>query len=136
MLWLNCPQHSKETKNTLLKSFAHSPHEKHNILAPPILPSIKLVKSSEMPMIEPILDIVLSKRLQLSSVLFHLSSINQIDKALLTSADVSKCCTETQPKTTNSKQCRCRSTVDRKISLERPESRKKHRGLSLVPLYL
>ena len=31
--------------------------------------------------------------------------------ALRTSADISKCCTETQPKTPNSKQCRCRSTV-------------------------
>uniref|UniRef100_A0A8C8IXU9 Uncharacterized protein n=1 Tax=Oncorhynchus tshawytscha TaxID=74940 RepID=A0A8C8IXU9_ONCTS len=30
------------------------------------------------------------------------------------SADISKCCTETQPKTPNSKQCRCRSTVARK----------------------
>ena len=30
--------------------------------------------------------------------------------ALRTSADISKCCTETQPKTPNSKQCRCRST--------------------------
>jgi hypothetical protein len=29
--------------------------------------------------------------------------------ALRTSADISKCCTETQPKTPNSKQCRCRS---------------------------
>jgi hypothetical protein len=27
--------------------------------------------------------------------------------ALRTSADISKCCTETQPKTPNSKQCRC-----------------------------
>ena len=31
--------------------------------------------------------------------------------ALRTSADISKCCTETQPKTPNSKQCRCKSTV-------------------------
>jgi hypothetical protein len=30
--------------------------------------------------------------------------------ALRTSADISKCCTETQPKTPNSKQCRCKST--------------------------
>uniref|UniRef100_A0A8C7D2K3 Tensin 2a n=1 Tax=Oncorhynchus kisutch TaxID=8019 RepID=A0A8C7D2K3_ONCKI len=30
--------------------------------------------------------------------------------SLRTSADISKCCTETQPKTPNSKQCRCRST--------------------------
>uniref|UniRef100_A0A673YYD3 Coiled-coil domain containing 88C n=1 Tax=Salmo trutta TaxID=8032 RepID=A0A673YYD3_SALTR len=43
--------------------------------------------------------------------------------ALLTSADISKCCTETQPKTPNSKQCRCRSTVTRKNSLERPKPR-------------
>ena len=47
--------------------------------------------------------------------------------ALRTSADISKCCTETQPKTPNSKQCRCRSTVARKNSLERPERRKKPR---------
>ena len=33
--------------------------------------------------------------------------------ALLTSADISKCCTETQPKTPNSKYCRCRSMVAR-----------------------
>ena len=43
---------------------------------------------------------------------------------LLTSADVTKCCTETQPKTPNSKQCRCRSMVARKNTLERPEPRK------------
>ena len=47
--------------------------------------------------------------------------------ALRTSADISKCCTETQPKTPNSKQCRCRSTVARKNSLERPKPRKKPR---------
>uniref|UniRef100_A0A8C7D1T2 Neuronal calcium sensor 1 n=1 Tax=Oncorhynchus kisutch TaxID=8019 RepID=A0A8C7D1T2_ONCKI len=47
--------------------------------------------------------------------------------ALLTSADISKCCTETQPKTPNSKQCRRRSTVARKNSLERPKPRKKPR---------
>ena len=47
--------------------------------------------------------------------------------ALLTSADISKCCTETQPKTPNSKQCRCRSTVARKNSIERPQPRKKPR---------
>ena len=41
--------------------------------------------------------------------------------AILTSADISKFCTETQPKTPNSKQCRCRSTVTRKNSLERPK---------------
>ena len=44
--------------------------------------------------------------------------------ALRTSADISKCCTETQPKTPNSKQCMCRSTVARKNSLERPKPRK------------
>ena len=47
--------------------------------------------------------------------------------ALRTSADIPKCCTETKPKTPNSKQCRCRITVARKNSLERPEPRKKHR---------
>ena len=47
--------------------------------------------------------------------------------ALRTSADISKCCTETQPKTPNSKQYRCRSTVARKNSRERPEPRKKPR---------
>ena len=40
---------------------------------------------------------------------------------------LSKCCTETQPKTPNSKQCMCRSTVARKNSLERPKPRKKPR---------
>jgi hypothetical protein len=49
-------------------------------------------------------------------------SIKCIYKALLTSADVTKCYTETQPKTPNSKQCRCRT-----ISLKRQESRKKPR---------
>ena len=34
---------------------------------------------------------------------------------------------ETQPKTPNNKQCRCRSTVARKNSLERPKPRKKPR---------
>ena len=52
--------------------------------------------------------------------------MNCIYIALLTSA-VSKCCTETQPKILNSKQCRCRSVVARKNSLERPEPRKKPR---------
>ena len=47
--------------------------------------------------------------------------------ALCTSDNISKCCTETQPKTPNSKQCRCRSTVARKNSLERPKPRKKPR---------
>ena len=54
-------------------------------------------------------------------------SIKCISKAHLTSADVTKCCTETQPKAPNSKQCRCRSTVARKNSLERPEPRKNPR---------
>ena len=56
-----------------------------------------------------------------------MSQIKCIYIALLTSADISKCCTETQPKTPNSKQCRCRSTVARKNSLEGPEPRKKPR---------
>jgi hypothetical protein len=58
-----------------------------------------------------------------------LTSINQSHvfiKLFFTSADVTKCCTETQPKTPNSKQCRC-STVARKNSLEREEPRKKPR---------
>ena len=54
-------------------------------------------------------------------------SIKCIYKALFTLADVTKCCTETQPKTQNSKQCRCRSTVTGKNSLERKEPRKKPR---------
>uniref|UniRef100_A0A8C7C911 [histone H3]-lysine(4) N-trimethyltransferase n=1 Tax=Oncorhynchus kisutch TaxID=8019 RepID=A0A8C7C911_ONCKI len=37
--------------------------------------------------------------------------IKCIHIALCTSADISKCCTETQPKTPNSKQCRCRSKL-------------------------
>jgi hypothetical protein len=57
----------------------------------------------------------------------HVLVFKCIYKARLTSADVTKCCTETQPKTPNSKQCRCRSTVARKNSLERPEFRKKPR---------
>ncbi|CDQ92596.1 unnamed protein product, partial [Oncorhynchus mykiss] len=55
------------------------------------------------------------------------SQVKFIYIALRTSADISKCCTETQPKTPNSKQCRCRSTVARKNSLERPKPRKKPR---------
>ena len=55
----------------------------------------------------------------------QVNTIKCIYKALLTSADVTKCCTETQPKTTNSQQCRCRSAVARKNSLERPGPRKK-----------
>ena len=54
-------------------------------------------------------------------------SIKCIYKSLFTSTDVTKCYTETQPKTTNSKQCRCRSTVARKNSIERQEPRKKPR---------
>ena len=59
------------------------------------------------------------------------SSVTQITLihiALRTSADISKWCTETQPKTPNSKQCRCRSTVARKKnSLERSKPMKKPR---------
>ena len=51
--------------------------------------------------------------------------INQSN--VFTSADVPKCYTETKPKTPNSKQCRCRSTVARKKTLERHEPRKKPR---------
>ncbi|CDQ92254.1 unnamed protein product [Oncorhynchus mykiss] len=63
-------------------------------------------------------------------LLFNLCLINKIKFiyiALRTSADISKCCTETQPKTPNSKPCRCRSTVARKNSLGRPKLRKKPR---------
>ena len=52
---------------------------------------------------------------------------NVFIKPFFTSADVTKCCTETQPKTPNSKQCRCRSTVARKNSVEIPEPRNKPR---------
>uniref|UniRef100_A0A8C8HDH1 Sema domain-containing protein n=1 Tax=Oncorhynchus tshawytscha TaxID=74940 RepID=A0A8C8HDH1_ONCTS len=38
-------------------------------------------------------------------------SCSPAQNSLRTSADISKCCTETQPKTPNSKQCRCRSTM-------------------------
>jgi hypothetical protein len=41
----------------------------------------------------------------------------------LRTADISKCCTENQPKTSNSKQCRCRSTVAKKNSLEKLKPR-------------
>ena len=47
-------------------------------------------------------------------------SIKYIYKALFTSADVTKCYTETQPKTPNSKQCRRRSK--RKKPREEPSS--------------
>ncbi|CDQ91927.1 unnamed protein product [Oncorhynchus mykiss] len=40
---------------------------------------------------------------------------------------ISQCCTETQPRTPNSKQCTCRSTVARENSLERQEPRMKPR---------
>jgi hypothetical protein len=56
-----------------------------------------------------------------------MNQIKCIYIALCTSADISKCCTEAQPKTPNSKQCRCRSTVARKNSIERPKTRKKPR---------
>jgi hypothetical protein len=59
--------------------------------------------------------------------IFYSYQIKLIYIALLTSADISKCCRETQPKTPNSKQCRCRSTVACKNSLERPKPRKKPR---------
>ena len=68
---------------------------------------------------------------QLSAHIFQQTIINQsikcIYKALFTLAGITKCCSETQPKTSNSKQCRCRSTVARKNSLERQEPRKKPR---------
>jgi hypothetical protein len=51
-------------------------------------------------------------------------SIKYIYEALFTSADVTKCYKEIQPKTPNSKQCRCRCTVARKNSLEWQEPRK------------
>jgi hypothetical protein len=57
----------------------------------------------------------------------ELDQIKCIYIALLTSADISKCCTETQPKTPNSKQCMCRSTGASKNSLERLKLRKKPR---------
>ena len=65
----------------------------------------------------------------MTAVHFNLTikSIKYFYKVLLTSADVTKCCSETQPKTPNSKQCRYRSTVARKKSLERPIPRKKPR---------
>ena len=56
-----------------------------------------------------------------------LNQIKCIYIAFRTSADISKCCTETQHKTPNSKQCRCWSTLARKNSLERPKPRKKPR---------
>ena len=57
----------------------------------------------------------------------NLIKINCIYIALLTSADISKCCTETQPKTPNSKQRKSSSSGARKNSLERPKPRKKPR---------
>jgi hypothetical protein len=53
-----------------------------------------------------------------------LGSIKCIYKALL---HHTKCYTEIQPKTPNSKQCSCRNTVVRKNSLERLETTKKPR---------
>jgi hypothetical protein len=57
--------------------------------------------------------------------------ITFIYKALFTSVYVTKCYTETQPKSPISKQCRCRSTVARKNSLESQEPRRKQRGQAL-----
>ncbi|CDQ95978.1 unnamed protein product, partial [Oncorhynchus mykiss] len=77
------------------------------------------------------LGVWLDCKLSFQTHIKHLQSksnqIKFIYIALRTSADISKCCTETQPKTPNSKQCRCRSTVARKNSLERPKPRKKPR---------
>ena len=64
---------------------------------------------------------------QVAVVKSNQNQIKCIYLALRTSADISKCCTETQPKTPNCKQCRCGSTVARKNSLERPKPRKKPR---------
>ena len=56
------------------------------------------------------------ERVSLNRLLRHTHIVNQsnsikcIYKALFTSADVTKCYTETKSKTPNSKQCRCRST--------------------------
>ena len=67
------------------------------------------------------------KHCQDSTRTFISNQIKCIYIALHTSADISKCYTETQPKTPNSKQCSCRSTVARKNSLERQKPRKKPR---------
>jgi hypothetical protein len=74
----------------------------------------------------------LSFSLSLTPSLFLLSftppfQIKYIYIALRTSADVSKGCAETQPKTPNIMQSRCRSMVARKNSLQRPKPRKKPR---------
>ena len=53
--------------------------------------------------------------------------IKCIYQAVFTSSDVIKRLYRTQPKTQKGKQCRCRSTVARKNSLERLEPRKKPR---------
>jgi hypothetical protein len=68
-----------------------------------------------------------SKRTTISAALHQSNQIKCIYKALLTSAHISKCCRETQPKTPNSRQCRCRSTVARKTPVERPKPRRKLR---------
>ena len=51
------------------------------------------------------------KCIKTTKITYLHNQIKSIYIALRTSADISKCCTETQPKTPNSKQCRCRSTV-------------------------
>ena len=66
-------------------------------------------------------------RASLCTGIGYIYQIKCIYKALLTSADILKCYTETQPKTPNCKQCRCRSTWLGKTPLERPEPRKKPR---------
>ena len=63
--------------------------------------------------------------------MFSQFQIKSIFKALRTSADISKCWTETQPEISSCKQCRCWSTLTRKNSLERPKPRKKPRGSRL-----
>jgi hypothetical protein len=73
----------------------------------------------------------LTRPIRNSNFLFNQISIKCIYKALFTSADVTKCCTETQPKNPNSKQCRCRSTVARNNSQERPEPRPEPRKPNL-----
>ena len=62
-----------------------------------------------------------------SNVNIYKSNQIYIYIVLRTSSDISKCFTETHSKTSNSKQCRCRSTVARKNTLERPKPRKKPR---------
>jgi hypothetical protein len=62
-------------------------------------------------------------------------SIKLIYKARFRSADVTECCTGTQPKTPNSKQCRCKSTVVRKNSLERLEKPREEPGSEGWPVF-